>query len=757
MSRQTTVNDDVKNLLMQALTLHLAGNVNEALPLYGQILQREPDNFFALTNLGTLCIERGQAENGVALLKRSLEINPEQAQAQNSLSCGLKELKQYDEALASSERAVALAPNDPDAYVNRGNALLALRRNEEALSDFERALALAPNNAQAHINHGIALMDEKRHAEALESFDRAIALKQGIPEAHFHRGNALIELKRLSEAVLSFGVAAMLKPDYADAYRRGGDALSMLRRLDEAVASYSLALLHAPDDELAYYCRGLAHYDAGELAAAAADFQSALRLKPDYIEARWTIALDVLPAVPASEDEVSHARMRFSEEITALEKWFDTQEFGLGIRGVGTQLPFYLAYQEENNQPILSRFGALCHVLMSPWQARVRYAPPARIAGERIKIGIVSHHISQHSVWNALIKGWMQHLDPQRFELHVFYLGREHDQETALAESLAASFTQGLPSTIAWAEAILERRPDALIYPEIGMSSTAATLANLRLAPVQLASWGHPETTGIPTLDYFISAEDLEPIGAENYYTEKLVKLPHLGCFFQRADILPRSPDLATLGIRDNEPLLISPGSPFKYAPRYDHVLAEIARRLDPCQIVFFIGPREKKLVQKLKERLKRAFEAAGADFERLAVFIPWQDKPSFYGLMQRADVYLDTLGFSGFNSAMQAVECGLPVATLAGKFMRGRLAAGILWRMNLPELVAATEQDYISLAIRLARDRAYNKDLRNRIRAASPALFDNLAPIRAFEDFLIQACSNPSQNPPASPRPSAK
>jgi predicted O-linked N-acetylglucosamine transferase (SPINDLY family) len=147
-------------------------------------------------------------------------------------------------------------------------------------------------------------------------------------------------------------------------------------------------------------------------------------------------------------------------------------------------------------------------------------------------------------------------------------------------------------------------------------------------------------------------------------------------------------------------------------------------------------------LSEKLRERLGAAFERAGLDPAEFVTFVPWQSRPAFYGLMQRADVYLDTVGFSGFNTAMQALECGLPVVTREGRFLRGRLASGPLRRAGLSELVAASDEAYIDIAVRLARDRTYREALRRRIATARAVLYDDLAPARALETFLADACS---------------
>ncbi len=129
------------------------------------------------------------------------------------------------------------------------------------------------------------------------------------------------------------------------------------------------------------------------------------------------------------------------------------------------------------------------------------------------------------------MRGWCTHLDRDRIELHLIHTGIVTDAETALARAQAASFCTSLSGLTEWVDAIEAREFDVLLYPEIGMDATCTKLASLRLAPVQIAAWGHPETTGLPTIDYFLSAELFEPEGSARYYRERLVKLPNLGCY----------------------------------------------------------------------------------------------------------------------------------------------------------------------------------------------------------------------------------
>ncbi len=397
--------------------------------------------------------------------------------------------------------------------------------------------------------------------------------------------------------------------------------------------------------------------------------------------------------------------------------------------------PYYLAYQATGNRDLLARYGALCARLMVPWQKDHVPAIAARASGP-VRVGIASAQLREHSVWNAIVKGWVKHLDKRRFELYLFNLGAKSDAETEQARQWAHRLESGRRELRQWATTIAGCGLDVLIYPEIGMDPLTVKLASMRLARAQAATWGHPETTGLPTIDHYLSAEALEPPGAAKNYTERLVALPHLGVCYEPLAPTAVAPDLDALGLPQDVPLLLCPGTPFKYSPLHDDVWIEIARRAGPCRLVFF-RPRDGEVSRLLEQRLEQRFAQAGLRFADCVTFVPTLDRARFFGLMQRAHMLLDTLGFSGFNTAIQAIECGLPVVGREGEFMRGRLASGILRRMGMDALVATTDEAYVELAVALARDSALRLKLRDELIARRSVLFGDLEPVRALERFL--------------------
>ena len=759
-----------------AIALEAAENPKGALECYEAALALDAADPHVNFNLGRLLSSHAQPERAERLLRAALRSKPAFPEANVVLSGLYESQENLAAAAAELESALKHRPQYAGALLNYASVLKKLGRLHEAESALRRAAIAEPNNLDAVLSLGSLLLAQGRRAEAIEFYEKAAALRPGRAEGQWTVGNILADEGRLDEAALRYRSALSLEPDFVEARHslcmllheqdRSADAVACLRellashagfanaylslarvlvsqgRLDEAKESLQGAL--ALDPGLADAHLGLAgiHAARGEMDEAARRYEKALSIEPEHASARWSAVMSRLQPVYETEAAAIESRAAFSRELDGLDRWVGETRLAQCIAAVGEPPPFYLAYHEENNRELLQRHGRLCSRITAAWHKGQVLPAPARTRGrERIRVGVVSAHFRNHSVWNALVKGWFEQMDRTRFELEALYLGSDYDEATRLAQSRATHFAWKNASLSRWVQAIAARQPDILIYPDGIMNALSVKLASLRLAPVQIASWGHPETTGLPTIDHFLSAQDMEPEGAQAHYSEELCLLPHLGCSYRSRQIAPASPNLGDSELGSAIPALICPGTPFKYAPRHDAVFAQIARRLGDCRFVFF-RYRVPELSAKLRQRLRASFAAYGLDADRFCLFAPWQSPAQFRGLMERAHVFLDTIGFSGFNTAMEAVECGLPVVTLEGRFMRGRFASGILKRIGLQELVARTEDDYIDLAVRISQDSAYRAYLRKRIESRRSILFDDPAPIRALEEFLLRAAT---------------
>ena len=691
-------------LLDEAIAHHRSGRLPEAEAGYRQVLDTDPQQFDALRLLGLLAHQRGDHEEAFALLDRAIVVRSDVAEAFNELGAVHHARNHAEAARLCFERALALQPDFFQARLNLACLLGMQHQFANAEAEFERLASLHGDRAEVYANLGVVQHEQGKLLAAIQSYRKALALNPNLTEAHFNLAQALQTLGDIPSAIQES--EALLRFDAENVRAR-----VLLGRL-----------LHAQ----------------GRNADAQECFRQAIADKPDSVEARWCSTMSTLAVAYGPDEHPEDSRQAFAQSLEALRRWFEEARPVDGSVGVGSMQPYYLAYHECDNRALLSRYGDLCSNLMK-FAIRSHKRPPTIIRRlGKVRVGIVSGKIYDQSVWTAIVKGWCRHLDRRRFELTILSTGTVVDRETELARSLVPDFVAGFKDVRQWADQILDRRFDVLFYPEIGMDGMSVRLASLRLAPIQIASWGHPETTGLPTIDYYISADDFEPPGAQAWYREKLVTLPGMGCIYEPHNVAFDATS-GDLSLDRSRVLLLCPGTPYKYDPRRDRTLVEIARRAPECRFVFCHDtvPNVSAMVQK---RLEAAFHAAQITFDEHVVFLRHQSRAGFFGLMQITDLCLDTIGFSGFNTTMQALECGLPVVGYEGRFMRGRFASGILRHMGLHELVASAEDQYAKLAEKLVRDVAYLQQVRACIAERVPGLFGDLSPLGAFEDFLESA-----------------
>lgn len=729
----------ISALFNRANTLRDLNRLDDALAGYDRVLELAASHVDALNNRGLVLKDLRRNEEALRSFEAAISARPDHLEALNNRGTVLSALGRHDDALADFESTVAARPDHASAHNNRGATLGALSRFEDALASYARALEIDPYFAEAHYNRATVLSRLRNHTAALAGFDRALELRSGYAEAANGRGTTLRELGRIREALASHDLALALRPDFPEALDGRGVVLAGLGRHEEALADHDRALALRPGFPAALSNRAAILRETGQRQAALDAYSEAVAADPRSLAVRFKRLVACVPVLACDTEEIALSRSQFLQEAVALETWVASCEHDDVQQAVGAAQPFHLAYQEENNRDLLARYGALCCRLMHGWQRRNGIALPARRTDgrSRMRIGIVSAHIHHHSVWNAIVRGWLQQIDKRRFELEVFHLGTARDAETDFAAAHCERLTQGDRRLGDWAAAITERLPDALIYPEVGMDITTPRLASMRLAPVQIAAWGHPETTGFPTIDYYLSAAGFETADSQANYTEKLVALPNLGCYYA-SGVTPGTVNEDDLPCEiPGSPLFICPGTPFKYAPQHDAIFVRIAQRLANARFVFFTFEPVPQLSRRLGRRLEKAFAQAGLDSANHIVFIPWQPRAEFFALLRSADALLDTIGFSGFNTAMQAIECGLPIVTCEGRFMRGKFASAILKRMRLGDLVNVNDLEYVECAVRLAQDHQYNAQVRESIVASRQVLFCDAAPIRALENFL--------------------
>jgi predicted O-linked N-acetylglucosamine transferase (SPINDLY family) len=271
--------------LAAALRSHQQGEFALAESLYAQVLEEQPRHRDALHFAGVLQVQTGRLEQGIELIRRSLQIESKQPGALMNLGNALRELARPLEALGCFEQALRLNPRFAQALYNRGNVLADLGRLDEALASLERALLIQPEFAEAYYQQGNVLMRLHRPHAALASYERSLELMPNHFGATHNRGNALLEVRRPGEALASYERALALYPASAETLTNRGNVLRALHRTAEALESYERALALQPDAPETWNSHGGALRELGRPGDALSSFQRALELRPRFAEA----------------------------------------------------------------------------------------------------------------------------------------------------------------------------------------------------------------------------------------------------------------------------------------------------------------------------------------------------------------------------------------------------------------------------------------------------------------------------------------
>jgi predicted O-linked N-acetylglucosamine transferase (SPINDLY family) len=272
-------------LLKTAEELHTAGRLAEAIPLYEQILAREPRNQRANYLMGIALYQSGKPRNSIRFLKVAADINPDALEAWRDLGIILLKLRDFEQAEAAFAQALRIAPANPQFLVNRGIALRNLGQAQQAVDCHRAALQLQPGFAEAHYHLGSALLELSRPDEALASFRRATTLKPGMAEAWQGTGQALLDGGQPSEAIVALREAARLNANSADIRRSLGLALLRAEQHAEALEAIAGALAIDPAHSGALSARGAALEQLQRNEEALIAYAEALRSDPVNVDA----------------------------------------------------------------------------------------------------------------------------------------------------------------------------------------------------------------------------------------------------------------------------------------------------------------------------------------------------------------------------------------------------------------------------------------------------------------------------------------
>lgn len=726
MTAPTTPPTTAAEAQARARQLAVAGRVAEALALLeapGAVTDGAGHELLARLKLAA-----GDVPAALVAAREAVRLAPANADAHYTLGRSLRAAGDADGALGAYDTALDLRPSHLDAQVSRGVLLKAQRRWTEAADAYRAVLRHAPNHAGAQANlaalvaAGVVAPEPALGVPALSLTEIEAALMRA--EALSEEGDpagALAVLAPLPPVVLG-------RPAVAFAI---GQLFDRVGRTEQALAQFADVLLKEPTHAEAAERAGRAAAAIG-LVADARHYLGRAAARTDSPLAFKRALL--LPAIHESVESIATVRADYAR---ALAEWQAPRTPWPTIDQKAWVATFYLAYHGESNRDLQR---ALARAYLANCPSLEYTAPHCRrrpVRRRRLRIGMLSAFFGEHSIGKTSV-GLVESLPRERFEVLLLSLPRAGRGALGARIRAAADRAVDLPGEVAAArEAIAGLELDVLFYQDIGMEPVSYFLSFARLAPVQCVSYGHPDTTGVPAMDYFVSNTRYEPPDGAAHYSERLVPLQDLPtlAYYHRPPPAPRTLTREMLGISADTTVYLCPQTLFKLHPDFDRLAAGILER-DPRGRLYLIDTYCQRWMETLRARFARTMPALAPRI----VFLPRQGEAAYLDLLALADVILDTPHFNGMNTSLEALATGTPVVTLPGALQRARHTAAMYEAMDLGSFVSPTEEDYVRRAVALGTEPDLAHAARRLIAERAGLLFDAPSVVAEFADFFERA-----------------
>jgi len=589
-------------------------------------------------------------------------------------------------------------PNIPLLFNILGACYQSLNHLDASIKMFETAVSLKPDYAEVHFNLGVVLKVSGRANLAVESYKKAIALLPNYLGAHNNLGNALKQIGRFEEAIISYQNAITIKPDYAEAHNKLGITFSSLGRLEEAVKSYESAILINTEYYDAHNNLAIVLKKLKRLDEALVNYERANELKPD---------------INFIFGHILHTKMSLCiwDNLTVHLKNL-TKKINKGQKVVAAFTMLGLIDNPKLQKKATEIYANDKFLLSNVLPKIERYSKH-----EKIRIGYFSADFHNHATMHLMAELFECH-DKNSFELIAFSFGP--DQQDKWRKRVLASFDQFIDVSLKSNEevSLLSRKMEIDIAIDLkGYTQDCRPgIFAKTAAPIQVSYLGYPGTMAVDYMDYLIADSTLIPKESQQFYSEKIVFMPHsYQVNVSQRSFSEISLTRSDLGLPKKGFVFCSFNNAYKIVPSTFTVWMQILKVVDGSVLWLLVSNDETA-----KNLIKEA-EKLGVNKNRL-VFANYVPVEEHLNRIKCADLFVDNLPYNAHTTASDALRMGLPVLTCLGKSFASRVAASLINAVGLPELVTNSQEEYEALAIELATNPKQLKLIKDKLAKNLPS-----------------------------------
>ncbi|MGH8854056.1 MAG: tetratricopeptide repeat protein [Telluria sp.] len=643
-------------------------------------VRRNPRDANAHALLGLALLKARQLEEGVASLRRALELNPKVRGLQAVLAAGLFELGRFEDA-AGAYRSALRFQDDADLHQGLADSLLRLERLKEAETAARRAVELAPSHTGCLLSLAAVLHKDQQIDAAADCLQRVLDLDPDNLDARADLGNLLYQLNRHEEAVVCFRAVLAQRPDHLPSLIRLAQADRVLKRFGHAAEGFEQALALAPERTDLMVDMANTMRSEGRLPEAVTLLQRALTLAPNDVN-----VLHAMVGIRFALGEWEEA-LRLARQALELAPSPEAHSVMLFI------LSHYCLDPEELNREHFA-FGQRWEPALSALrQPHANDRDPER----RIRVGIVSGDMYEHAVTRFIAPVFEALREHARVELHVYYNNNINDPMTAQLRACAAGWRSiAQVDDDAVERMIREDAIDILIDLSGHSSLNRLPLFMRKPAPVQLTWIGYAGTTGMQSMDYIVGDPFTLPEGRyDDQFTENILRLPLAAPFLPD----PGAPPVNELPALRNGHLTF--GSFHRASKLSRAVIAQWSRLLHAI-------PNAKMLLGGLQagvdDVLVEWFAQEGIPRERLLL----RQRSHVYEYLKQhyeVDICLSPFPYSGSTTVGHALWMGVPTLATIGATNPSHAAVSFIAHLGLRDFITENEDTYVKLGVFLSQN----------------------------------------------------
>jgi predicted O-linked N-acetylglucosamine transferase (SPINDLY family) len=548
---------------------------------------------------------------------------------------------------------------------------------DEAKKIYKNIIKIEKENFQAIHLLGVIFFQQKEYNQGIRLIEESLKINNKNYSALNNLGNIFLELKKYPEAIEKYKKALNLNKNYTAAIYNLGNAYKAISKYKIALDYYYKAIVSDPKFFDAYYDYAELLERTGRTEEALIYYSKLLELCPGYPYLLGSIVRSKLSICQwkSLDEEIEKIKNNLfnKKTINAFDILFITDSLEHQTKAVKQ-------YSED-------KFPSAGNVIDLKQENN-----------NKIKIGYYSSDFSNHPVGYSIVQLFEFH-NKEKFDVYAFYFGKKNDETTKKIYKECKEFID--VSNISDFEIInLSKKIGINIAINLnGFTSNSRTkIFSSRISPIQINALGYPSTMMASYMDYIIADQVVIPEKNQKFFKEKIIYLPS---FYQisndKKKISNRNYTYKDFNLPSDKFIFCCFNNILKINPNIFSLWIKILKKNENS--VLWLKSNKTNVIKNLKLEADKS----KINSDRIIFANKLESSEDYLASYKLADLFLDTFPYNAHVTGCDALYSGLPILTLCGESFASRVGASLLNTLNMNELIAYSETEYVNKAYNLS------------------------------------------------------